>query len=423
MGMTMAEKLFTRKNTEGKAVQAGDFITAKIDGAMLTHCIDEIHHRLVGYGHSEGLPRIWDPDRVYYYMDHFQPAPNLKMAERNRVGREMARKLGICHMQESTPSIAHQCMREDGRVRPGELILGIDSHSTIYGALNCAGTGLGEADMAYALVFGELWFQVPESVRINLHGNPRPYPFGKDIMLYLSGMYGEDFAQYKSIEYLGPAADAMPIHDRLTLSCHAVEVGAKFGLFRANSEVLDYVRARTDTPFTPLDPDPDARYALTIDVDVDALDFYVAKPHGPSNAVPVTETLGVPIVQAVIGSCANGEFEDIEIAARILAGKRVPKHVRLLVQPASWAVYRRCLREGLIETLLDAGAQFLEPGCGTCQPWLGYLAPGETCITTTTRNYKGRLGSTEAFIYLAGPATVAASALAGEIASPKEVLA
>jgi 3-isopropylmalate/(R)-2-methylmalate dehydratase large subunit len=422
MGMTMAERLFSRKDKTGNAVNAGDFIDARIDRVMVCLAFDEIHTHMLNTGMAGGLPRIWDKDKVCYLMDHFQPAPNTDVANRNRIGRNMARKLGFKHFFDSLPAVGHQVMCEKGFVRPGELILGNDSHSTLYGALNAGGTGLGEADIAYALTFGELWFQVPETIKIELKGKARPYPFAKDIILHLAGQYGDDFAQYRSIEFTGSAAEGMSLSDRMCMADHAVEVGAKFGLFRADEKVLKYVTARTEHPFEPLEADPDAVYERVIEVDVDSLDFVVAKPHNFDNVVQVREAAGVKIDQAVIGSCANGRFEDILTAAKILKGKKLPSHVRFLIQPASWDVYRQCLESGIIPDILDAGAHLLNPGCGVCQPVLGVLSTGEVCITAATRNYKGRLGSTEAFVYLAGPATVAASALAGEIVDPREVL-
>jgi 3-isopropylmalate/(R)-2-methylmalate dehydratase large subunit len=422
MGMTMAERLFSRKNKNDSPVRAGDFIDARIDGAMLCLAFEAVQHQMAEWGMPGGLPRVWDKEKVYYFMDHFQPAPNEKIAEQNRTGRLAALRLGLKYFYESLPGIGHQVMCDMGHVRPGELIPGNDSHAVIYGALNAGGTGLGETDMAYALTFGELWFQVPESIKIELKGKARNYPFGKDIVLYLAGVYGDDFAQYRSIEFTGSAADGMSLSDRMCLSDHAVEVGAKFGFFRADSKTLDYVKAKTDRPFETLEADPDAVYERVIEVDVDSLDFQIAKPHQFGDVVPAGEAAGIKIDQAVIGSCANGRFEDIQIAAKILKGNKLPRHVRFLIQPASWTVYRQCLDANIIPDILDAGARLLEPGCGICQPMKGYLSQGEVCITTGTRNYKGRLGSTGAFVYLAGPATVAASALAGEIVSPREVL-
>jgi 3-isopropylmalate/(R)-2-methylmalate dehydratase large subunit len=276
--------------------------------------------------------------------------------------------------------------------------------------------------MAYALLFGELWFQVPGSIKIELEGRARPYPFAKDILLYLASLYGDDFAQYRSLEFTGSVVDAMTLSDRMCLADHAVEVGAKFGLFKADEKVMEYVKARTSRPFEAVEADSDAVYERIISINTDSLGFYAAKPHSFGNVCPVQDVIGTKIDQAVIGSCANGRFEDIAAAARILKGKKVASHTRFLIQPASWAVYRQCLEEGLISQLLDAGVQFLTPGCGVCQPVLGCLSAGEVCITAGTRNYKGRLGSPDADIYLAGPGTVAASSLAGEIVDPGELV-
>jgi 3-isopropylmalate/(R)-2-methylmalate dehydratase large subunit len=422
MGLTMAEKIFSSKNISGKETRAGDLVTARIDGVVGVASFSAVHHNVVKAGMSQGLPRVWDIEKVYYIMDHFQPAQNSAIAEKNRVGREMARRLGLKYVYESVPTVGHQMICDKGFARPGELVIANDSHATIYGGFNAAGTGVGEAEMAYALVFGELWFQVPQSIQVLLRGKTRAYPFAKDILLYLAGTYGDDFAQYRSVEFAGEAADTMPLSDRLCLAAQSVDVGAKFGLFGVNAEVERHIRTVSNRPFEPVAADADARYERTIDVDVDSLDFYVAKPHRIGNVAKVDEVKNVRIDQAVIGACSNGRFDDINVAAKILKGKKIAPHVRFLIQPASWDVYRRCLSEGIIPTILDSGAYFLEPGCGCCQPMKGYLSADEVCITSTTRNYKGRIGSTEAQIYLGGPATVAASALAGEIINPKEVL-
>ncbi len=422
MGMTIAEKIFSKKNIAGKNVTAGDYVDAKIDGAMLYITFDLVYLNLVNAGMKNGLPYVWDCEKVYYIMDHFQPAPNARIAERNRLGRKQAYDLDLKYFHESLPSVGHQAACDFGYVRPGELIVGIDSHSTMYGALNAAGTGIGEADMAYALMYGELWFQVPESIKIELSGSGRKYPIAKDIILYLAGKYGDDFAQYKSIEFCGTEVDKMPLSDRFCLSTHSVEVGAKFGFFNFDDKVKKYINNRIDRPFEVVDADNDAKYEKTIIVDVDKLDFYVAKPHQFGNTVPVDEIVGRKIDQAIIGSCANGRFEDILIAAKLLEGKKIPKNIRFLIQPASWDIYRQCLNRGIITKLIDSGVQFLEPGCGVCQSMQGYIGDGEVCITSSTRNYKGRLGSTNAEIYLGGPATVAVSALKGEITNPKEAL-
>ena len=422
MGQTMAEKLFSRKNKTGEKVKAGDYIDALVDGIMLELPFPQVHDHMLKAGIKGGLSKVWDKDRVYYIMDHFQPAPNVKISEENRVGRELALKLGLTHFHESTPSISHQVMCEEGYVLPGELVPGNDSHSTMYGAMNAGGTGMGEADLAYALTFGELWFQVPHSIKIELKGKAKSYPFAKDVMLHLAGKYGDDFGQYKALEFCGPVVSDMPVSDRMCLSVQSVELAAKFGFFPADDKLKEFLEPRAKRPYEPLVADSDAEYVSTIEVDVDKLDFYVAKPHSIGNVATVDEVAGTKIVQAVLGSCANGRYEDILVAAKLLKGKKIPHHIRFLVSPASWQVYRKCIVDGLIVDLIDAGAQILEPGCGCCQPMKGYLSPGEVCITSTTRNFKGRLGSPESFVYLAGPATIVASALKGEITNPKELL-
>lgn len=421
MGQTIAEKILTRKNLAKKPVTAGEIIEAKVDGIMIGG-LNELDEHLKGGGMSGGLPSIWDIERVYVMIEHWQPPSNVHRAIRNDQIRKAAKRLGVKYFHDATPGIHHQMMCDFGYVRPGELVLGTDSHTVFYGALNAAGSGIGEADIAYAAVFGELWFQVPQTVKVVLKGKIPKYPFTKDIMMYLAAKYGDDFAQYKAIEFTGPAVKDMSIASRITMADQSVEVGAKFGFFEADEKTLEYVKARTTRPFEVANPDPDAEYERTIEVDVNELPFYVSTPHWFRNGVPVGEVAGTKIVQAVVGTCANGRFEDIALAARLVKGKKVAPGVRFLVSPASYAVFRECAEAGIIPDLINAGAQFLAPGCGVCQAFNGYLVDGEVSISTATRNHKGRMGSPKSFVYLGGPATVAASAIAGEIVDPKEAL-
>jgi 3-isopropylmalate/(R)-2-methylmalate dehydratase large subunit len=312
-------------------------------------------------------------------------------------------------------------MADYGLMRPGELVVGNDSHTISYGALNAGGIGITRADMLYVLLFGELWFQVPQSVKLVLNGRSRNYPLAKDIVLYLAGRYGDDFAGNMSVEYGGTLAPQLSIDSRMCLSAHGVEIGAKLAVFPFDEKTRDFLKGRTQKPYEPLAADAGAQYEKEIVLDVDAMPFVVAKPHQFGNVAPVEEVAGRRIQQAIIGSCANGRFEDVEIAARVLKGRKVAKGVRFIISPASQQVYLQCIKAGLIETLVEAGAQVATPGCGVCQPKVGFLSDGEVCITATTRNFKGRKGSLKADIYLAGPLTVAAAALAGEIVHPKEV--
>jgi 3-isopropylmalate/(R)-2-methylmalate dehydratase large subunit len=289
------------------------------------------------------------------------------------------------------------------------------------GAINCASTGIGETDLAYAAAFGELWFRVPESLRIAINGKMPKWLSGKDIMLHLAGRYGADFALYKSIEFSGDGVADISMDNRFTMADHGIEVGAKFALFERDGKTDALLNERGAPAFAAVSPDRDAAYAETITVDVSQMAPQIAAPHSFENNQPIDEAAGVTIHQATIGSCANGRLEDVAIAAEILKGRKVAPGVRLLVSPASWHVYRQCIDAGLPQILLEAGAQFLNPGCGVCTKG-AYLAPGETCITATTRNYQGRMGSPEALIYLASPATVAWSAVCGKIADPREVV-
>jgi 3-isopropylmalate/(R)-2-methylmalate dehydratase large subunit len=423
MGMTIAEKILSKKSLDNREVTAGDYVDARIDGLMLHTATAKVNQKAIVAGLPGGLPRIWDNERVYVLTDHHQPPPNELQARYNKVARDLADRLGVKYFHDAIPGIAHQMMCDFGYVRPGELIVGPDSHCTLYGALNAAGTGIAEPDAAYAAVFGELWFRVPHSVKVTLNGSlPDSYPVAKDVILYLAGQYGDDFAQYMAIEYAGPVAQAMDLSGRMCLADLAVEVGAKFGFFEADDNTLAYVSSRTDRPFEPVSADPDARYTKEIVVNMEEVGIRVAKPHTFDNVAPVEEVAGKRIDQALIGSCANGRLEDIEVAAKILREHKVAKGVRFIISPASYAVYLQCLEEGLIETLIKGGAQVVEPGCGVCTARLAYLVDGEVCISATTRNSRGRKGSPKAEIYLAGPATVAASAVAGVITDPREIL-
>lgn len=421
MGHTIAEKLLSRHNLTGAPVKAGEFIGARIDGAMCHYQFTDIHRLAVEAGFKDGFPRVWDTERVFLLVDHHQPALSQSYADENVLIRKEAERLGIRHFRDAEPGIAHQMMPDYGLVRPGELVVGNDSHTIAYGALNAGSTGITRADMLYVLLFGELWFQVPKSVKIVLEGRQPDYPIAKDIILYLAGKYGDDFAQNMALEFTGSLVPQLGMDSRMCLSTHGVEVAAKLAVFPFDEKTRAYVEARTDKPYEPVAADADAAYEKEIVVNVDEMPFVVAKPHQFGNVAPVDEVAGIHVDQAQIGSCSNGRFEDIEIAARVLKGRKVAKGVRFIISPSSQQVYLQCLRAGLIETLVESGAHVVTPGCGVCQPKVGYLSDGEVCITATTRNFKGRKGSLKAEIYLGGPLTVTAAAVAGRIVNPKEV--
>lgn len=421
MAQTIAEKIFSRRNLQGTAVHAGDFLDARIDGAMCHYQFMEMHRLAVEAGFQEGLPHIWDLDRLFLLVDHHQPALSQSYADENVQIRRQVERLGIRHFHDAEPGIAHQMMTDNGYVRPGELVVGNDSHTIAYGAVNAAGSGITRADMLYALIFGELWFQVPPSIKIVLNGRAPNYPIAKDIILHLAGLYGDDFGQNAALEFTGSLVPELSMDGRMCLATQGVEVAAKFALFPFDEKTRAFLEGRTDKPYEPVAADPDARYDREIVVDVDAMPFVVAKPHQFGNVCPIGEADGIKIDQAQIGSCSNGRFEDIEIAARMLRGRRVAKGVRFLISPASQDVYLQCVKAGLIEQLLESGVQVVTPGCGICQPKVGYMSDGEVCITATTRNFRGRKGSLDSEIYLAGPLSVTAAAVAGRIVDPREV--
>ncbi|MDR7465610.1 MAG: aconitase/3-isopropylmalate dehydratase large subunit family protein, partial [Armatimonadota bacterium] len=310
---------------------------------------------------------------------------------------------------------------ERGHVRPGMLLVGTDSHTTTHGALGAAATGIGTTEMAYVLATGRLWFRVPETVRVELTGAPGPGVGWKDAILHLAGRIGADGAQYRALEFAGAALAGMGIGGRMTMANMAVELGAKFGLFPADAAALDYLAER-GLEVLPFGPDPDAVYQETLTVDLSALEPQVALPHSVDRVRPVSAVADLPVDQAFIGSCTNGRVEDLEVAAQYLAGRRVHPRTRLIVAPASRAVLQEAMERGILPALLAAGALLLPPGCGPCfGGHQGLLAPGERCIGTHNRNFAGRMGSPAAEIYLASPATVAASALYGRITDPRRV--
>jgi 3-isopropylmalate/(R)-2-methylmalate dehydratase large subunit len=420
MGMTIAEKILSRNNVAGVAARAGDYVDCRLDGLLVSEAYEYVAEVYSQLGFPAGPPRIWDKDNFYLMTEHHQPAPTVHSAARNKVARDFARRSQLPHFYDSECGICHQMMFDHGHVRPGRLILGTDSHTTIYGALNAAGTGIGSEEAAYAAVFGEMWLRVPETIKVTLTGVAPPYPIGKDVVLTLAAKFGDAFALYRALEYEGSALASLSMDSRMCIACHGVELGAKFAFFPADHVAGHYLN--TDLLAEAVYADDDAEYHQSIELDVRELGFPVARPHRFDNVVPVEQVRGVKIDQALVGSCANGRLEDLEFVARMLKQNRVSPHVRLFVEPASWGVYRRCLESGAIAAILDAGAQVLQPGCWICESLGCVLADGEVCVTCTTRNYLGRKGSRKADVYLAGPAAVVAAAIAGELIDPREVL-
>jgi 3-isopropylmalate/(R)-2-methylmalate dehydratase large subunit len=420
-GQTIAEKVLSRQNVQGAPVWAGALVDAHIDRLMLiNYPVFRKAYLSMGFN---GPPRVWDRSRVVVMNDHVQPPADFESARNNYDSKQDAQRLNLPHFYESVMGVCHQIMVDDQYIRPGDLIIGNDSHTIAYGALNAPATGIGSDEAAYAFAFGTLHFAVPETIKVTLQGRARGYPFGKDVILWLAGQHGDDFAQDRAIEFVGPFASDSDMSTRLTIADHAVEVGGKFGVFLADSKTRRLAGDAAADQHEVLVPDDDAKYCRELVVNCDEIDFQVAQPYRFDNVCPVTQVGDVRIDQARIGSCANGRFEDIAVAAKMLRNRKVAPGVRFYVSPASMAVYRRCVDTGIASVLLEAGVQFMNPGCSICQS-PGVVLNEEVCISSTTRNYRGRFGGSQcadARVYLAGPATVTAAAIAGQIVHPFEV--
>ncbi len=407
--MTIIEKILARASGNTK-VSPNQYVTAKVDLAMSPLGLNMVYSRLVAAGISEESMKLWDREKYILFNDHWIPPTSVAQAEMDKALREAARKFNVKYFYDVFYGIGHQVIHEKGHVRPGELIVGGDSHTTTYGALNAAGTGIGFSDMAYVLMTGELWFMVPETIKFEISGELSDFVYSKDIILYIAGKYGTDIAQYKAIEWTGDAIGKVSIDGRLTMSNMSVELGAKFGIFEADQQTIEYVKARTNKELKPVKSDPDAAYVESHVINASDIEPQVAVPHNVGNAKNASEVKGVKIDQAVIASCCHGRLEDIETAAKMLKGKRVYPGVRFYIAPASWEIYRTALDKGIIAALIDSGVMIGNPTCGFCTGHQGVLAAGEKCIAATPRNFKGRMGSPDAEIYLASPATVTASA-------------
>lgn len=413
--MTMAEKVLAR--TSGNdVVKPGQNVTAKIDRMMTHEGFIMCAMTLQGMK----IDKLADPDKVVVLFDHYFPAPSPKFAEGHAYGRQAVKAFGIKNYL-GYPGVCHQVMCEQGFVLPGTLILGTDSHSSTYGALGAAGAGIGTTEMTYAMATGELWMQVPGTIRINLLGEPNEGLSAKDMILYIAGKYGTDFAQYKSIEFVGPVAEQMTVASRMTVSNMGIEVGAKFAFFEADQKTLDFIKPVAKGPADFFKSDDDAVFEQELTVDISSLEPQVACPHNPGNAKPIGEVGDVAVDQVYLGSCTNGRIDDMAIAAKILKGKKVSDSTRLLVNPASREVLMEMTKTGILETLIEAGAHMITPGCGACLGGhLGLIGAGEVCLASTNRNFPGRMGSGDSSVYLGSPATIAASAITGKITDPRE---
>ncbi|OYT50054.1 3-isopropylmalate dehydratase large subunit [Candidatus Bathyarchaeota archaeon ex4484_231] len=415
--MNIAEKILAAASGR-EEVKPGEIVEAKVDMAMA----NEITGPLAIQAFKKiGAPRVWDRRRIVLVLDHQVPADSVRSAELHKIMRTFAKEQRIPLLYDiGYGGVCHQVMVEKGHVKPGKLIVGADSHTCTYGALGAFGTGIGSTEMAGVFATGEIWLRVPSTIRIDLSGSFLTCVAPKDVILYVIGKIGADGATYKAIEFTGTAIHKISVSGRMTLCNMTVEMGAKTGIISPDEVSLAYVESRTDESFMLIGSDSDAVYEKTLAVDIEKIEPQVACPHAVDNVKPVKEVEGVEINQAFIGSCTNGRLEDLKIAAKFLKGKKIAKGVRLIVTPASQEIYLQALQHGLLEVFVKSGAYVCNPTCGACfGGHMGLLASGEVCISSSNRNFVGRMGSPEAEIYLASPATVAASALAGKIVDPR----
>lgn len=413
---TIAEQIIARAAGR-ESVSPGDHVFCDVDVALTNDGLGAVAHVL----EEQGIDRVWDPDRIVGVMDHVAPSHNIEDANEKGYVREFVDRHRIRNFYDVGTGIAHEVMPEQGHVRPGELVVGTDSHTVTYGAFGTASTGIGTTDMAYVFATGQTWFRVPHTINFHVTGDWPAYTSAKDLLLTIAGEYGTDVARYRAIEYDGPAIEALPLDERMVLSNMAIELGGKFGFTPVDDTVTDYVDDRTDEPYTPVRANG-ADYKTTYDLDVSNLRPKVAKPHRVENVVDVDEVTGIDLDQVFIGSCTHGKYEDLRRAARILEGHTVDPRTRVVITPASREIFTRASRDGLVEIFHDAGAVVTNSTCGACIGYaLGVLGDDEVCLSAMNRNFKGRMGSPTAEIYLSSPETAAASAITGRITDPAEV--
>jgi homoaconitate hydratase family protein len=418
--MTIAEKILASKSGATR-VSPGEIVDAYPD-VVMSHTAT---WRSVSVMRRIGATKLYDPERLAIVLDHVSPAKTEKYAQDQQTSRNFAREYGIGKFYDVDAGIAHLVLMEHGHIKPGDLIVGTDSHCTIYGALGSLGTGIGYTEVTSVWVTGKLWMKVPTTLRFVLSGQFAAGVSAKDLMLYLIGRLGADGCGYKSAEFYGDALPRMSISERMTMANLAMEMGSKCVFVPPDEKTAEYLRPRLKDPATQYQPvyaDADAVYEQEIRVDLSQLEPMVACPHQVENTKPVTEVAGTRIDQAFLGSCANGKYEDLAVAAQILRGRKVAPRVRLIVTPGSRQILLEAMQSGVLQTLVESGALVTNPGCGACAGDGGTMADGEVSLSTANRNFIGRMGSPKSSIYLSSPATLAASALRGAIADPREFL-
>ena len=417
--MTLAEKVLTA-HTDKETVSPGEFINVRVDLILANDITAPIAIREF---RKMGVGRVFDPKKIVMVPDHFTPNKDIASAEQAKLVRDFAREQGVIYFEVGRVGIEHVLLPEQGLVLPGDVVIGADSHTCTYGALGAFATGVGSTDVAAAMATGDIWMKVPPTIKLVYHGDLGEWVMGKDLILYTIGDIGVDGALYSAMEFSGEAIDSLSIDGRFTMANMAVEAGAKAGIFRVDNKTQLYIKSRAKRSYRVYEPDNDASYARVIDYDISDIEPQVALPHSPANVKPVSQVGNVEIDQAVIGGCTNGRIEDLQVAAQIFKGRKVHPRVRCIIIPGSQELYLDALTRGLIEVFIKAGAVVSTPTCGPCLGgYMGVLAAGERCISTTNRNFVGRMGHPESEVYLSNPAVAAASAVAGRIASPKEAL-
>ncbi len=411
MGMTMTQKILAA-HAGLDSVRAGDLIEAKLDLVLGNDITTPV---AITTFDQAGFTKIFDKDKIAIVLDHYTPCKDIKSAQLCDQARKFAKRFGITHLYDvGTVGIEHALLPEKGLTAPGELIIGADSHTCTYGALGAFSTGVGSTDMAAGMAMGENWFKVPSAIQVVLKGSLRPFVSGKDVILHLIGEIGVDGALYQSLEFTGEGVASLSMDDRFTIANMAIEAGAKNGIFPVDDKTIAYIEGRVNRPYTVYEADADAEYTRTVVIDLDQLEPTVSLPHLPSNTKTIGEAAGLPIQQAVIGSCTNGRISDLRAAAEVLKGKKVADGVRCIVIPATQAIYLEAIHEGLVDIFIEAGCAVSTPTCGPCLGGhMGVMCEGERAVTTTNRNFVGRMGHVKSEVVLASPA------VAGCLADPR----
>jgi len=419
--MTMSEKILARASGRD-AVRPGDLVLGKVDFAMGHDLTIPPAGKIMR--EQMGAQKVWDVDRMAVVQDHFQPAKDIASAGLGKMTREFAREMGVkWYFEVGQGGICHTVLPERGLVLPGELVVGADSHSCTYGALNNFATGIGSTDLACVMALGELWFRVPESLRFVYHNQLAEWVEAKDLILHVIGQIGVDGARSKAMEHTGEAIARIDMEGRLTMTNMAIEAGAKNGIIGFDKITREFLDGRAQRGYTPVASDPDAEYERTFEFDAAAVPITLAKPMSPDHTAPIDEVAGTRLDQVFIGSCTNSKIGDLRRAAAVLKGRHVAPWVRLIITPSSAQVAREAEREGLIGIFMDAGAGWTVATCGACLGGhMGVVGAGEVCLSTSNRNFPGRMGDPTAQVYLSNPVVAAASAVAGEIIHPKEVV-